>query len=194
MFFAGVGRRTAAGVAADARGRLTGRLAPATRCGADLGPCAASSRRPGAGRGGLRHASAAGNRVKPYIAPGNCQPVAASLGRAQCEPSSRRRIANQLAGVQVLFNGIPSPLVYASQGQVNALVPYEIDGNSNASVQVTTVGGNSPAVSLYVRPAQPEVFNSKGAALALNQDSTINSPENPGSVRSSASSPAAQGA
>jgi uncharacterized protein (TIGR03437 family) len=58
---------------------------------------------------------------------------------------------------------------------VNALVPYGIAGNSSATVQVTTGGGNSAAVSLYLRPAQPEVFNSRGSALALNQDNTVNS-------------------
>jgi uncharacterized protein (TIGR03437 family) len=128
-------------------------------------------------------ASTAGNRVKAYVAPGEFISLYGSL----LGPSpgiagildNQGRIANQLAGVQVLFNGIPSPLLYASQGQVNALVPYEIAGNASASVQVTTGGGNSPAVSLYLRPAQPEVLNSGGAALALNQDSTVNSPLNP---------------
>ena len=54
-----------------------------------------------------------------------------------------------------------------------------ITGGATASVQVTTTGGNSPVVSLNLRPAQPEVFNSGGAALALNQDNSVNSPQNP---------------
>jgi uncharacterized protein (TIGR03437 family) len=128
-------------------------------------------------------ASAAGNRVKACVAPGEF----VSLYGSRLGPSpgfgaildSQGRIATRLAGVQVLFNGIPSPLLYASQGQVNALVPYGIAGNSSVTVQVTTTAGNSAAVSLCPRPAQPEVFNSKGAALALNQDSTVNSPQNP---------------
>jgi uncharacterized protein (TIGR03437 family) len=101
---------------------------------------------------------------------------------ASCAPVVYRRswrVANQLAGVQVLFNGIPSPLLYASQGQVNALVPYGIAGAAGASIQVTTTGGNSPVVSMYLRPAQPEVFNDGGSALALNQDNSVNSPQNP---------------
>ena len=128
-------------------------------------------------------ASAAGNRVKAYVAPGEFVSLYGSLlgpsPGVDAILDSQGRIANQLAGVQVLFNGMPSPLLYASQGQVNALVPYGIAGNSSATVQVTTGGGNSAAVSLYVRPAQPEVFNSRGAALALNQDNIVNSPQNP---------------
>ncbi len=128
-------------------------------------------------------ASAAGNGVKAYVAPGEFVSLYGSLLGPSPGVSaildSQGRIANQLAGVQVLFNGIPSPLLYASQGQVNALVPYGITGGATASVQVTTAGGNSPAVSLNLRPAQPEVFNNGGAALALNQDNSVNSPQNP---------------
>jgi uncharacterized protein (TIGR03437 family) len=128
-------------------------------------------------------ASAAGNGVKAYVAPGEFVSLYGSLLGPSPGVSaildSQGRIANQLAGVQVLFNGIPSPLLYASQGQVNALVPYGITGGATASVQVTTAGGNSPAVSLNLRPAQPGVFNSGGAALALNQDNSVNSPQNP---------------
>jgi uncharacterized protein (TIGR03437 family) len=128
-------------------------------------------------------ASAAGNGVKAYVAPGEFVSLYGSLLGPSPGVSaildSQGRIANQLAGVQVLFNGIPSPLLYASQNQVNALVPYGITGGATATVQVTTAGGYSPAVSLNLRPAQPEVFSSGGAALALNQDNSVNSPQNP---------------
>jgi hypothetical protein len=102
------------------------------------------------GGGGLRHSQCG---RQPYQglrrAWGICQLV---WQPAWAEPGCRAilhgqgRIANSLAGVQVLFNGTPSPLLYASQ--VNALVPYGIAGNASASVQVTTGSGNSAAVSL----------------------------------------------
>ena len=134
-------------------------------------------------------ASAAGNGVKAYVAPGEFVSLYGSLLGPSPGVSaildSQGRIANQLAGVQVLFNGIPSPLLYASQNQVNALVPYGITGGATATVQVTTAGGYSPAVSLNLRPAQPEVFSSGGAALALNQDNSVNSPQNPAAPGSS---------
>jgi uncharacterized protein (TIGR03437 family) len=75
-------------------------------------------------------------------------------------------------------------LLYVSPDQVNALVPYGVAGNSSISVQVTTAAGNSTPVSLLVRPAQPEVFRSGAAALALNPDGSINSPEHPAAAGS----------
>lgn len=128
-------------------------------------------------------ASAAGNRVKASVAPGefvslygNLLGPSPGVGAAL---DSQGHVASQLAGVRVLFNGIASPLLYVSQGQVNALVPYGIASAATASVQVTTAAGNSPVFSLYLRPAQPEVFKNGGAGLALNQDNSVNSPQNP---------------
>jgi uncharacterized protein (TIGR03437 family) len=77
-----------------------------------------------------------------------------------------------------LFNGIPAPLLYASSGQINALVPYGISSGSVVA-QVSSAAGTASSVNLYFRSAQPEVFNNGGAALALNQDGSVNSAENP---------------
>ena len=133
--------------------------------------------------------SSAGGPVKGSVAPGEFVSLYGKLlGPAPglgATLDSQGRLSTQIAGVQVLFSGIPAPLLYASQGQINALVPYGIFGAASVSVQVTTSGGNSPTVNLYVRPTQPEVFNTGGAALALNQDNSVNSPQNqaaPGSI------------
>lgn len=75
-------------------------------------------------------ASATGGRMKAYVGPGEFVSLYGSLlgpsPGVGATLDSQGRVANQFAGVQVLFNGIPSPLLYASQGQVNALVPYGI--------------------------------------------------------------------
>lgn len=128
-------------------------------------------------------ASSAGGAVKGYVAPGEFVSLYGNL----LGPSpgvgamldSQGRIARQLAGVQVLFNGIAAPLLYAGPGQINALVPYGIAGSADVTVQVTTGGGDSATVALHARAAQPEVFNAGGAAAALNQDGTVNSSQNP---------------
>jgi uncharacterized protein (TIGR03437 family) len=92
-------------------------------------------------------------------------------------------VATSLAGVQVLFNGILAPLSYVSSGQINAIVPYEIAGALNPSVQVRLLGQTSPAYPLKLATAAPGLFtlNSSGTgpAAALNQDNSINSPNNP---------------
>ena len=92
-------------------------------------------------------------------------------------------VTTSLAGYQVLFNGIPAPLLYAGPNQINAVVPSEMLGQETASVQIVTPQGSSTPTGLFVQLSQPEVFSQmeKGApwAAALNQDQTINSATNP---------------
>jgi uncharacterized protein (TIGR03437 family) len=131
----------------------------------------------------LGAASAAGLDVKGYVAPGECISLygrlpgpAAGAGAAL---DQNGRISTTLAGVQVLFNGIPAPLLYASGSQINALAPYAIADLGPITVQVTSAAGNSSTFQMYVEAAQPEVFTSGGLAVALNQDGSLNSQNNP---------------
>jgi len=92
-------------------------------------------------------------------------------------------VTTSLGGYQVVFNGIPAPLLYAGPNQINVVVPSEIRGQGTASVQIISPQGSSKPTDLVVRLSQPEVFSyiEKGAhwAAALNQDQTINSATNP---------------
>jgi uncharacterized protein (TIGR03437 family) len=92
-------------------------------------------------------------------------------------------VPTQLAGVQVLFNGYPSPLTYVSSTQINAVVPYEIGGIVSPYVQVKFQGQTSDVFSLTSAAAAPALFTADGSgtgpAAALNQDSTYNAPGNP---------------
>ena len=93
-------------------------------------------------------------------------------------------VATGVAGVQVLFNGVPGPLVYASANLVSAVAPYELAGSDTASVQVVYngVGSNVPP-SVPVAAAVPGVFTANsagsGPGAILNQDNSVNSPANP---------------
>jgi uncharacterized protein (TIGR03437 family) len=88
----------------------------------------------------------------------------------------------QLAGVRVLFNGIPGPLLYVQNSQINAVVPYGIAGTDTASVVVEYNGQKSPALTFLIDESSPGVFslNSAGVgqAAVLNQDGSVNSPGN----------------
>jgi uncharacterized protein (TIGR03437 family) len=92
-------------------------------------------------------------------------------------------VATTLAGVQVLFNGTPAPLVYTSLTQISAVVPYEIAGASTSSAQVVANGQASTAFSLKVATTVPGIFaaNSSGTGQGaiLNQDNSVNSSQNP---------------
>ncbi len=46
------------------------------------------------------------------------------------------RVATTDGGTQVLFDGVPAPILYTSAGQVAAVVPYAVDGKLGTQVQV----------------------------------------------------------
>jgi uncharacterized protein (TIGR03437 family) len=48
--------------------------------------------------------------------------------------------ATDLGGTEVLINGVAAPLVYASEGQVKAIVPDEVGTVGTATVQVNWKG------------------------------------------------------
>jgi uncharacterized protein (TIGR03437 family) len=96
---------------------------------------------------------------------------------------SSGRVASTLAGVQVLFSGTPAPLTYVSATQINAVVPYEIQGLLNPYIQVSYQSQTSSALSLASASTTPAIFTANGSgtgpAAALNQDNSYNSPAKP---------------
>jgi len=84
------------------------------------------------------------------------------------------------AGSQVLIGGLNAPVLYVSDSQINAIVPFDVVGRSTASVQIVSKATAGPGLPAGVDAADPEVFrNPDGYATALNQDGTLNSPSNP---------------
>jgi uncharacterized protein (TIGR03437 family) len=70
----------------------------------------------------------------------------------------------------VHINGTPAAVFYTSPGQINARVPEELAGSTEARV---TVGTSDPKI-LPVRPAHPGLFSA-----VFHADFSINSPSNP---------------
>ena len=94
------------------------------------------------------------------------------------------RVATSTGGTQVLFDGVPAPILYTSSGQVAAVVPYAVDGKLGTQVQVRNGSLASDAVALPAFPVAPSIFSvdlsGTGPAAVLNQDGlTVNSPESP---------------
>src|ERR1019366_1934566 len=96
---------------------------------------------------------------------------------------SNGKVATTLGGTQVLINGTPCPLTFASALQVNAVVPYEVKGFVNATVLVKFLGQTSNGVAVNVATTVPGIFtqNSSGTGpgAILNSNLTTNSPGNP---------------
>jgi uncharacterized protein (TIGR03437 family) len=113
-----------------------------------------------------------------------------NLGPAQ-GVSASGQAATSLAGVTVMFDNQPAPLLYVSGSQINAAVPFTVSQNQSLStlMKVSVNGAVSQTRLLPVTPTNPSFFvdtsaYAKGfaqnfAAFALNSDGTRNSPQNP---------------
>ena len=70
------------------------------------------------------------------------------------------------------------PLLYLSDSQINAVVPFGV--YQSTSLSVTAPSGTTPPFNLTIAPAIPEIFrNPDGTAVAVNQDGTLNLSSNP---------------
>ena len=93
------------------------------------------------------------------------------------------KVSTALAGVQVLVNGYPSPMIYASNTQISAVVPYEVAQFASANVLVKYLGQTSNGIATPVTTTVPGLFTQNasgtGPGAILNQNASVNSPANP---------------
>jgi uncharacterized protein (TIGR03437 family) len=125
------------------------------------------------------------------IAPGELITIFGSgFGPLQLAPfqlDRNGRVDSLLGGTRVLFDGIPSPMVYATQNQLTAVVPYALASKTSTQLQVEYLGNKSNPVTLPVAPAAPGIFtwnaSGTGQGAIMNafagEDPQINSPANP---------------
>jgi uncharacterized protein (TIGR03437 family) len=91
----------------------------------------------------------------------------------------------QLATVQVTFNGIPGPLLYVQDGQINAIAPWSLRTGQTVQICAVYQSATTNCLSRSVAEAHPGVFTLDGYhAAAINQDGTLNSAANPAPVGS----------
>jgi uncharacterized protein (TIGR03437 family) len=119
---------------------------------------------------------------------GPSQPVVGLMGGEAAVPTS-------LGGVAVTFDGQPAPILYASATQINVQVPFAVTQNPSTVMQLSYNGSVLATRMFAVAPQNPSVFlgpvltnltcgnmqftGSVLAALALNEDGSINSCGNP---------------
>jgi uncharacterized protein (TIGR03437 family) len=99
------------------------------------------------------------------------------------QPGAQGNVSTQLAGVHVLFDGVPVPILYAQSRQINAIGP--VGSAVNGTRQVTVTYNNQqfgPAVA-NATFGSPGIFRlqigQSAQAAAINQDGTLNGPTNP---------------
>ena len=96
--------------------------------------------------------------------------------------ADRTGITDSLATTRVLFDGQPSPMIYTTEKQISAIVPYELQGKTTAKLRVEYQGAQSDEVDVAVAPTAPAIFtqNASGTGLGavLNQDNSLNDASN----------------
>jgi uncharacterized protein (TIGR03437 family) len=120
-----------------------------------------------------------------YVAPGEIvvifgQALGPTAG-AGATVNAAGYLPTNLGGVSVTFSGMPAPMLYAGANQVNAIVPFEVTGQTE--VQVHYQGATSAPVEMQVAEGEPAFFTwgaaGTGQTAALNQDGSLNSASNP---------------
>jgi uncharacterized protein (TIGR03437 family) len=102
------------------------------------------------------------------------------------QPDSTGTYSGFLAGTRVLFDGVPAPLLYAQDSQVNVVAPLGIAGHQSTLIQIEVQGRLSQAVEVAVIPSGRDTIafftsdhTGSGQVAAFNEDGTVNSPDNP---------------
>ena len=102
---------------------------------------------------------------------------------AGLQVNSDGTLSNSIGGVQVFFNGYAAPLIYVLAGQLSAIVPYEVAGQTTVNVVVVNQGNASAPLPVAVAAAKPAIFtddsSGQGQGAILNQDYSRNGPANP---------------
>jgi uncharacterized protein (TIGR03437 family) len=100
---------------------------------------------------------------------------------AATDPSSGK-LATTIGGVQVLFNGIPAPMIYAASERVSAVVPYEMASVASPLVWIEYAGQTSNEFELTSTTTAPALFtqtwSGSGPGAILKQDNSLNGPGN----------------
>jgi uncharacterized protein (TIGR03437 family) len=110
---------------------------------------------------------------------GPSSPVSATL--------ANNSFPTTLSNTQVLFDGVPAPVIAVTNGQVNVMVPYGIAGRAVTNVQVSYFGVTSAPIAYTVAGAVPGIYtvnqSGTGQGAVLDQNYAGNG----------ASAPAAKG-
>jgi trimeric autotransporter adhesin len=113
--------------------------------------------------------SAAKSVANPPLAPGGLTSIYGVNLSAGQNPALSLPLATELGATQVILGGRLLPLQYANNGQVNAVIPYDVPANTTQQLIIS----NGPALSVpepvVIAPAQPAVFaQSDGSGVVFD--------------------------
>ena len=77
------------------------------------------------------------------------------------KPAPDGSAPRELAGVRVLFNDLPAPLLYVQSQQINTIVPFELAGRATTKLRIEYNGARTNTVDAHVGvvigPVDPEI-------------------------------------
>jgi adhesin/invasin len=110
------------------------------------------------------------------IAPGTLITIYGNNLADQTGQTSGVPLPQQINGTQLLLGSEAAPLLYASSGQINIQVPYDLPVNSQFQMTVQRGGALSVPEALVVASAQPGIFTTNvqgtGQGVILRGDQT----------------------
>jgi uncharacterized protein (TIGR03437 family) len=128
-------------------------------------------------------ATASGLAVVSAVAPGSLVSFYGEELAVEQAANSASVLPTTLGDVSVTFNGIPAPLLFVSNTQINAQVPWGVlpqgPASGSATAVVTSFGAMSAGIQVNVAPVAPGIFTLQygvGQAIAINQDGTLAAP------------------
>ena len=118
--------------------------------------------------------SAADNAKNQPLAPGSFISIYGTHLSSGMNPALSLPLATQLGATQVVLGGRQLPLQYAADGQVNAIIPYDVPPNSTQQLIVTNGPELSVPEQVVIASVQPAVFRylSFGAIVVYKPDGT----------------------
>jgi uncharacterized protein (TIGR03437 family) len=143
-------------------------------------------------QGGIVIADAANHRIRrltPREAVAAPKPLqrfsilhAATLSEGPIAPGQIVSLFGDGLGSEVLFDGHSANVLHASDQQVNVVAPGSIAGKTATTIETRHDGAIRAASVVPVTVAAPALFttrNGAGPAVALNEDGSVNSANNP---------------
>ena len=98
------------------------------------------------------------------------------------------QLATSVGGVRVTFDGTPAPVLYARSNQVGVVVPFEVAGKTQTSLQLSLNGQPTAPVQQSVGPTAPGIYTTastgNGQASIINQTGTVNGANAPAAKNS----------
>jgi uncharacterized protein (TIGR03437 family) len=92
-------------------------------------------------------------------------PAIGASQAAHANPGSSGKIDSQLAGTQVLFDGIPAPILNSAPGRIDAVVPFEVATSGNSSMSVLQDGAILGTLTATLAPYEIRPFSTDGAGF-----------------------------